>query len=309
MSDSFVARQKLIEAVVESTKGTEATTSAAAAATTVYDPKCVPGDIFSDGEREPSAASSGTVESVKGMQSGTMTFTTDLVFNDYFMTLIKACGYSVTGSGPFTAVPTLDQATQKTLTLAVWEGGRKKVLYGASGNVVIKSAGAAQRVQCDWEFQGIFKAVTDQAMPSDPTQSAKGWRNQAITLTLAAAAIPEIDGFEINAGANVEVREDATQAAGILHYLVTQVKPTLSLQPQADLVANYDAFGKFLAGTAEALSLVLTDANSKTMTITAPKVQRISIGDEERGGKLIDPIECMCHISSGNDQIQFVESA
>lgn len=308
MGAPMISRRKTIAIGIETTKGTAVSLSAAMSNSVVYDAKMTVGDIFGEGEREPGLSSSGTLESVPGPQMGQFSFTSDVVFNDLTMTGLQACGMVVSGAGPYTAVPSADTTAHKTVTAALWEGGRKKLMRGCSGNAVIRASGAGQRLQIDWTFSGIFDSVTDEAMPSDVI-GGKGWRNAGVAFTLGGAAVPLFDGFDINLGAEVAEVEDNTDATAIDHYLVAQVKPRLTIAPQADLVANHDAYGKFLAGTAEAMSMVFTDAASKTLTITAPKAQRISIGDEERERKLIDPIECMLHVSSGNDQLSIVESA
>jgi hypothetical protein len=52
------------------------------------------------------------------------------------------------------------------------------------------------------------------------------------------------------------------------------------------------------------------NAAGNTMTITAPKAQRVGGGEsEDRDGKLADSFEFLLAIDEGNDQIEFVEAA
>ena len=308
---SLAARRKVLGAAVETTKGTAEAMAAAMASTIVYDAKMKPDGMFDDGERAPNLLTGGTLPRTKGLQKGTLTFRTEMLHDDQFMTLIQGCGFSVaTGTGGIdTATPTTDLNAQKTLTFELWEGGRRKILYGANGTFTLEAAGAAQRVFCSWEFSGIFETPDDEAMPSTTPTLTKGYRAQGMTFTFAAAAIPPMDGFTLAMNADVQPREDLTTATGLGYFIVGDVVPTLSIAPEARTVAQYDTFGKLLAGTAEALSIVLTDDSSNTLTIASPKAQRTDVDDGDRNSKLTDPIEMDLHVSAGNDQVTFTESA
>lgn len=302
---SLVARRKLLGAAIETTKGTAETLSAALSATIVYDLKIVPVDLFADGQRLPNLSSSGSVPRVKGPQKGKATFKTEMAYGDGFLTLITGCGF-VNTSGVCT--PTTDISAQKTLTLCAWEGGRKKILHGAMGTCTLSIGGTGQRLMCEWEFDGIFNTVVDQAMPSFSPILTAGYRAASVTFTIASAAIPPIDDFTLKTNSDVQMREDITKSSGIGYFIVGDVVPTLTLAPEARTVANYDVFGKLLAGTAEAVAMTFTDSTGNTFAIAAPKAQRISVDDDERGKKLVDPIEMDLHVSSGNDSVTFTST-
>lgn len=302
----LVARRKLLGAGVEGTKGTAASVTTPLATTNVYDAVMSPGDIFSDGERLPISSTAGSLPRTKGAQMGTLSFQTEMVFEDAFMTLIQACGYKVTSK---VAVQTLDISEHKTLTFVLWEGGRKKTLRGASGTVSFEAAGAGGRLMLSWEFTGIYDGTADQVMPAHTPLLTKGWRAQAMTLTLASGELPQVDGISLNLNSDVQPREDVLKAEGLTYFLSIPGVPVLTIGPEARLVTDYDAHGKFLAGTPEALSIIFTDASSNTFTIASPKAQRVSLGDEDRNLKLVDPVDMELHKSTGNDAITMTESA
>ena len=308
---SLAARRKVLGVAIESTKGSAEAMAAAMASTLVYEAKMTPDGIFDEGERAPNLLSSGTLPRTKGMTKGKLSFKTEMLHNDQFMTLIQGCGFSVaTGSGGIdVATPTTNLNTQKTLTFELWEGGRRKILYGAAGSFSLEAGGAAQRVFANWEFQGIFSTPDDEAMPATTPTLTKGYRAQGMTFTFAGAAIPPMDGFTLNMNSDVQPREDLTKASGLGYFIVGDIVPTLSIAPEARTVAQYDTYGKLLAGTAEALVMLLTDDSSNTLQIDAPKAQRTSVDDGDRNAKLTDPIELDLHISAGDDQITFTESA
>lgn len=306
MADALIDFRKLLGVATETTKGTAASVTAALSAQVVYNLIMEPGDIFSDGTRRPNTGHSGELTPTEGPRVGTCTFTTDLSYQDSFMTLVTACGFEVSSG---VATPTADQSKHETLTLVCWEGGRKKTLFGSSGTFTIRADGASQRIQVDWVFTGIFTTVADEAMPSDPSSLVKGWRNESATMTLASTALPPIDGFTLAVNADVQPREDNTTGTGLSHYIVADVLPTLTIQPEAAKVATYDQYGKFFAGTAEALVMSFEDANDNTFAITAPKFQRTQVADQARNRKLVDALTGGLYVDSGNDQVKFTETA
>ena len=311
MAEALVARRKYLGANTEGTKGTASAPASPLSGTIVYDAVMQPSDIFSNGQRLHNQGSTGTRPRIAGMKVGTLTFRTPLIPGDAFMsTLITGCGMGVTSS---TATPASDQSTHETLTFVLWEAGRKKTMYGAAGNVTISAANAGERVFAEWNFQGLMAEdeFSDASLPTDPAVTAAPWLAKNMTLTLDSTDLPQTSGFSFNLGAQVEARQDNTAADGIIHYMVTDIVPTLSLQPEARLKATYDQWSKFFNGTAEALSLQLTQGagtGASTFTISGPKVQRTSLGDSTRGQKLTDPIDLEMHIDSGNDQVSLAEA-
>jgi hypothetical protein len=264
-----------------------------------------PVDLLGEGQRLPNLSSSGSVERVPSARKGKLSFTTELIEGDKFDLLISACGFSVAAN---VATPTTDLSAQKTLTFALWEAGRKKMLHGCSGKLEIECGGPGQRVMCKWEFEGIWNAPTDAAMPALAPILTKGYTGKGLALTIAGAGIAPINSFNVKTGSDIQMRADLTTASGIGYFFTGDILPTLSLDPEARLVATSDVFGKLLAGTAEAVSLTLTDAASNTFIIAAPKAQRISIDSEERNKVRVDKTEFELHVSTGNDQLSITST-
>lgn len=297
----IVARRRSLGVGVESTKGTAATVTTVMAATNVYDAKMVPVDLLGDGKRELHLNSSGTPPRVPGARKGKLTFKTELCFGDVTDTLLSGCGFEVAAH---VATPTTDISAQKTLTFKLWEGGRVKTMYGCSGSFTLENGGTGQRVVVSWEFQGIWGGTADAAMPSDSMASYKPFTAKGATLTVGGSGIAPIDTFSLKSGSDTQMSENITKATGIGYFYAGDIQPTLSLDPEARLVVAYDTFGKLLAGTAEAISLTIVDADSHSFVIAAPKAQRIDVDTDERGKKAIDKTEFELHIDAGDDQIE-----
>ena len=95
-----------------------------------------------------------------------------------------------------------------------------------------------------------------------------------------------------------------TTSQGILHYHVEDREPTITLDTEASLTADYDNYSLFLGGTEVAFSAAFA-ISGHTLTIAAPKVQRVGVTDGERGNKRVDELKLQCNASSGDDELTF----
>lgn len=296
-------RKKVLGALVESTSGTLNDPSAALTMS-IYDAKMGPDGMYPD-VRQAQGNYFGSTDRVKGIQKGKCTFRWEAAAADAIMVLLQGCGFTV-NTGATVATPTSNIASMSTLSLKLWEDGREKTMIGCSGTITLEGA-AGGRVFGSGDFDGLWNGVTDEAMPALAPITTAPYRAAAATLTVGGAAIPLVSSFNLNLQNQVEAREAVTLAKGALAYIVTDRNPTIELDPEARLVADHDAYGLFLAGTAAALVLTLSDG-SNTLTINGARLQRIDISDEDRDGKLADPITCELHESSGNDSVTFTKA-
>jgi len=300
----LASRRKLVGATIETTSGNMATVTAALAGTVIYDAVASPDDFYGDGQRQPQGHYQGTTPAVIGVQTGKLTFRTELIHSDALLTLLQGCGFGLSLS---VATPESDLASRKTLSMKLWEDGRVKALAGCSGTVTIE-AQAGKRVFANWEFTGVWQPVVDAALPAMAPIANAGYRAASMTLTLGGAATAQLDGFSLNLNNEVAPRQTVANAQGVQNYIITERAPVLTIEPEARLVAQSDAYGLLLSGATAAVNLVLTDASANTLTIGAPKAQRIAITDTDRDKKLVDSIEVALHASAGDDELTFTQS-
>ena len=297
MSDDFAplsTRQAVLGAVVESVSGTAEAVSAALANTVIYDATMGPDGLFEGGESRPLGNYGGSRRRTPGPQKGKASFRTELRYGDATLVLLSAAGFAVSGSVATAAY--INLATQKTLTLALWEAGRKKVLYGAScSKATVKPEGNGQRVNVEWEFMGVWGGVSPEAMPADAAVTTPALRSAGLTLTEDGEQIPQVSGWEIDLGPEANPRQDATSATALQRYQVEDGSPTLKLDPEARLVAQYDAFGLLLAGGEHAVVLTLADGPGNTVSFSMPRAQRLSVSDAAREKKRVDEVEFELH--------------
>jgi hypothetical protein len=297
-----LGRKKLVGATEETTSGTFATVSAALAAN-IYDTKCEPGDFFAGNEREPSGNYVGRVASVAGKQMGTLTYTMDVSPTGPFLSLLTGAGYKASTG---TYAPASDLSARKTWSLKCWEDGRCKKLAGAVCKVTVDMEDG-KKVTAKFEWTGVWVTPIDEAMPAQAPITAAPYVCRGITLTVGAAAIAHVNKISVDLGSEPEERESVTAAAGIAHYLIGEIIPKITMDPEARKVADQDAYGLYLAGGTAALSAALT-SGANTLTIAAPAVQRTKVSDGTRGKRLTDELELQCCNSSGDDALTLVEA-
>ena len=211
---------------------------------------------------------------------------------------LTACGLKNTAE---TYTPTSLVATMKTLTIFVFEDGRKKSIFGAMGDCTITSENG--RMVAEFDFQGVWAAPVDAALPTPTMGSAAPipWGHASNTFTWATNAI-RIGNFSMKLGNTVAPRwKDGI----ILYYLVTERDPTIEIDPESDLVAGYDIYGTWLAGTTAAVAMALTNG-TRTFTWTIGKAQIREIKPGDRDGILIDTVTAQMVATNGDDEFTLV---
>jgi hypothetical protein len=103
-------------------------------------------------------------------------------------------------------------------------------------------------------------------------------------------------------------RADAAVTGGVISSIITNYDPAFSFDPEADVVANYDIYGIWLAGTEAAVSLLMTDG-TVNVTLACPKMQFKAIPEGDRDGIQIYDAEGQCNHDSGNDAVSLTAAA
>ncbi len=212
---------------------------------------------------------------VPGATMGVLTFESDFAGKagagvpPWASTLLPACGMTLTSQ---TYTFTSTSATIPTVTMSVYEGGRKRTITGAQGNWKLAlENGRFAKMQ--WEFKGLLQADVDASLPT-VTQTAvqpPRWANaSAITI---GAYTPLVSKFELDAGNNVVMRPSAAATSGYRSAIITSRSTKATMDPESSTVATYDWYGDFIAGTTRALSIVIGTVANNIMTISAPAAQ------------------------------------
>lgn len=300
---SLLLRKKVLGGTEETTSGTFPTVSTALGSTHVYDPKMIPQGIVDNGKRMPAGNYLGNYNAFATQRLGQLTFRQELRHGDKFVEMLTGAGFKLATG---TYAPTSDMSSRKTWGFKLWEDGRLKALAGAAADFTISLVNG-QIAFCDWTWSGVWVQPTDTTLVSQAITNTSPYLVKSMTLTVGGAEVAHISTLTIAMNNTVEMREDVTSAAAFIHGIVTERAPTLTADHEARLVATRDVFGLLLAGTTAAISVVLTDG-SNTLTIAVPVAQIINVGDDARGGRLVDTITYQANASSGDDEITFTES-
>jgi len=282
-----VTKKRTLAAKIETTIGTAETLTGAEGVFNAFNlvvQATIPVDV-----RE-AQGSFGHIAGVPGARMGTLTFRTDVGYDNttvpnWATVLLPACGW-VNSAGTFTPRSEAPGSNVKTVTIGIYQDGVYKKLAGAVGtfNMVFPSGRLAY---IDWTFTGVWQAVTDAALitPTYPTTETP-LRGAAMTTTFNSVALC-FENLSIDAGNNVVMRECTTDASGYISGIITDRNPVVKGNPESVLVATQDRFGMWLAGTEAALSIAVGSA----ITFTAPKAQVTNIQEGDRNKMVIDEIE------------------
>lgn len=279
-----------LAAKAETTTGTAIAVAAAEAAFIVFNLE-MNGD---EPENERQAmAGKGRLASAPGAQSGSCSFEIELTGNGsaglplWASTFLPACDWEVS-TATYSAANGVT-----TLTLVVYEDGLRRELTGARGNFrLILEAGKPGRVR--FEFKGKYHAtaVTDAAILSVTYPTVLAPVFAGATVSIAGAFTPTLSRIEIDAGNDVQMREDATaaDASGFKAAFIPNRKTTGSMDPEAVAVATRDWRSKLFGRNEESLSIVVGSSANNIITIAAAKFQTIKAPRGKRNGLLTDAI-------------------
>ena len=191
-------------------------------------------------------------------------------------------------------------------TVGLYEDGLRKMIHGARGNLTVE-ANLGEPVFLNFDMSGVYNAETDTALLSPTYESTipKAFLNVGATVLSDAAAL--FTTMSIDLVNEIVARESANEAKGLLSYLITGRGPTASFNPEKKLVADHDAYGALIAGTAGRLYAELPGAAGEKITIASPRCLYSDVGRSDRSGlKVADVVLELvaATVSGGDDELQ-----
>ncbi|MBS0150452.1 MAG: hypothetical protein JSR31_05880 [Nitrospira sp.] len=199
--------------------------------------------------------------------------------------LLKACGFgeTIVASTSVTYAPISALASIPTLSLAIYKDGLRKAIKGARGNVKY-SAKAGEPGMFEFEFVGVYDGTTDVAIltPSGvETTVPVSLLSATFSIASFAAFVSQIT-FDM--GNTLTPRGDINQSSGYISTLLTKRNPKGSFDPEDELVATHDFYGRWLAGTTGALTWKHPGSAGNITTFTVPACQYMKMGEGDRNG-------------------------
>jgi hypothetical protein len=304
----LLKRIRTLAAKVEATPGTAESLTASEGVFNAYDVMLQPSISLEDRE---GSGSFNYLTAIPQGQSATLTFKTDLAWDGtateptIFSVLMPGCGWTETTNvwKPRSEAP---GTNVKTLTMGVYINGVLKTIKGSVGSWVM-TLPTGRMITIEWTFTGVYVEPTDTAIiaPSYPTDSPLRFAS-ATACTFNSVAM-KVEQITIDAGNEVVMLEDATQASGFLHGIITNRRPTITANPESVLVATQNRHNIWTTSTAYALQITLDGPSTSTLGITAPKAQIINIQEGDRNRIVTDEIEFLCtkNGSTQNEELYF----
>ncbi len=215
--------------------------------------------------------------------------------------LLKACGFSETIVGGASVTYAPISASIPSMTLAGYLDGMKFLLLGVRGTVVFDIT-AGQAGKMSFTFTGADFTVTDEAQLSITYDTLKPPVALATSLTIDGFSF-KISQLMLDIGNEITLRDDINSSSGNFSALIGRRRAIGSMDPELMLVADYDAYGKWRAGTEGALSIVLDGTAGNIITLTGPKLRPTNLGLGERGVLRTLAEDFEVNRNAGNDEL------
>ena len=190
--------------------------------------------------------------------------------------------------------------TQKCLTIASYQNGRIKKIFGAQGNMKC-TLPAGKLALAEFDYLGKWSAPIDGAILAPTYPTLAPLRVVSATLAVGAWATAVVANITLDLQNKLYLREDVNDATGFACCIITDRLVKVTIDPESELVATKDIYGEWLASTEADLTVVLA-AGAATCTITASDLQWMNPQEAERNGMEIDQIECQCN----KDDLKFL---
>jgi hypothetical protein len=306
---TLLYRKSVVAAKIETTSGTVESLAGADAAFNVFNCTIQPTIPM---EMRPRQGSFNHLPASPGPREGTITFTTELYGDGaggvpgWASTFLPACGW-VNSTGVFTPRSEAPGANVKTLTIAKYENGIRKLLRGAAGSFEIVLA-PGNRVLFNWTFRGAWQTVTDETLLTPTYPTRKPMRSTG-TYTLASNSFC-FSSMTLSSGNNVIMRPcfNPADGSGFFTGMITDRLPTGTFDPEAKLVGTDNRYARWLDGTEQALTIALADAED-TITFAAPRAQITNLQEGDREGLLIDTKTFQMNGNTGDDEFSITFAA
>jgi len=295
-----IKRKRVLAAKIEATPGTVETLAGADAAFNAYNIMAQQEIEFESREAQ---GGFGMHTSVSGGRKGRITFSVDASWDgtatepSWADTFLPACGWVKSGQvfTPRTEVP---GANVKTLTIAVYQDGMRKILSGAAGTFTMVSPTGRTAV-FSFDFMGIWAPPTDIALLAPTYPTALGLRYASSTTTWDSVALC-LENITLDSGNTVVLKECASTASGYDHAIITNRVVTVTGNPEAKLVATQDRFGQLILNSEAALTWDLDGPTNSVLTVAAPRAQIIALTEGDRNGLVTDDITWQCNRNGSN---------
>lgn len=303
----FLKERGVVAARLETTKGTANAPAAVDGGTEVSD--VVYSADIAVMERDPVRASFDREKNITGNRSARLSFKTPLIGGSSagsrpnVWAMLRACGYSesISAGVSVTYTPLTASASQETATIDFYADGILYRIVGAMGNVTL-DVKENEVPMLSFEFTGVYVAPTDTALITPTYSGVSPPSPLSATLTFRSTTMVAT-GFSFNTGNEVVLREDITNAAGLIHAVIVNRDPTITCDPELETVATFDFLTNLVNATAGEFNGQIGTAAGNTFRANFPNSQITEAPLADRGGRLTHNLTLKPRrlASAGND--------
>lgn len=304
---TLIRKKSVLLAKIETTYGTAIALSGTDGAFHVYNAELTHNIVENPREGQRGATK---LTSTKGQSSATLTFQMDWMLQATahpmgWTTFMPACGLTKKSATDAYELQLAPPGTSgvKTLSMGVYIDGVVKKIRGAMGTFSI-SARAGDRFTFNYTFTGVWDGFADVALPSPSYPVGTNYdvqRFAASAVTIGGAATP-VSSFNFDLGNVVNLIESNTVDEGFLYAMVTDRRPTLSLDPLAATSTSAARMASLLLDDEDNVAITVGGSSAQ---ISLPSAQYIQIAHGERSGLMTDNLTFLaCGAPGANTEVQ-----
>lgn len=292
MGEAFISKRRHLGLKIETTKGTAEALDAGDYAIIAYDIQAT--TQFGRFDRDTQKAYLSKLPGIVGTTAAQISFTCEVRHSANTTTLdvweraLQACGFSLSTS---TLKPTSNGDEQKTLTIEValgafGTGADQAVIFKAKGcaGTVTFEGRVGQPLLARFTFTGVYNGVADGTLRVPTQETGIPGIFQGVSATWGGTA-RVLSTINLDVGNSVVLRETVNASSGLLHAVITDRRPTGSIDPDLELVATDDFYGQLAGNTSKALAFAVTTGGStRVQTFTLGDCRVTNVNDANRNG-------------------------
>lgn len=273
----------------------------------------VAGGPFTNGETVTGGTSAATAKVVGATANGAthiiLTMITGTMVTSEVLTGGSSGATATTSSSPegeqgFEYLP-LSRTQPPSLTMALYEDGVRKLLYGARGNVKM-TALVGQPAFWEFTFMGVYDATTDVAVLEPTYESTVPYPFMGVGFTAHSLAMV-FSKWDLDMANTMAPRLSANATKGILAVQISDRNPKATLDPEMTLVADHDWMGRLVANTMGRCSWSLGTTQANKIVFVGPLTQYEEVKNNNRDGIATADLTLgfkSATVSTGDDEVQ-----
>jgi hypothetical protein len=198
--------------------------------------------------------------------------------------LLRACGLDPATTADTSVIysPLSDAASHESATIYWYEDGLLHKATGCRGTMSL-SMSVNGIATMSFDMSGVYVDPDDVALPT-PTLSdvvPAVCRSAGITI---GSYTPVATSVELSLGNDVQQRQDINADDGIAGYMITDRKPTGSIDPEAALLAEFDPWSAWKNGATAAITAAAGTVAGNTTTLSVPAAMYQTPSYSDRNG-------------------------